>query len=88
MVSVPVRSIIPELKLGDYLALQAHKPCSVSHLLAKTLTLLVRFSFNRLVETFFTITLKYIIKIYSHRQQVQSVNNINPKMSIHKIWHI
>ena len=28
----PVRSIIPSLKLGDYLSVQAHKPCSISHL--------------------------------------------------------
>ena len=28
MVCAPVRSMIPELKLGDYLAIQAHKPCS------------------------------------------------------------
>ena len=33
MVCVPVRSIIPSLKLGDYLSIQAHKPCSISHLL-------------------------------------------------------
>ena len=33
MVCVPVRSIIPSLKLGDYPSVQAHKPCSVSHLL-------------------------------------------------------
>ena len=32
MVCVPVRSIIPLLKLGDYLFVQAHKPCSISHL--------------------------------------------------------
>ena len=31
MPGVPVRSIIPSLKLGDYLSVQAHKPCSVSH---------------------------------------------------------
>ena len=30
MVCAPVRSIIPELKLGDYLSVQAHKPCSIS----------------------------------------------------------
>ena len=34
MVYAPVRSITPELKLGDYLSVQAHKPCSISHLLA------------------------------------------------------
>ena len=32
MVCAPVRSIIPSLKLGDYLSVQAHKPCSISHL--------------------------------------------------------
>ena len=31
MVCAPVRSIIPSLKLGDYLSVQAHKPCSMSH---------------------------------------------------------
>ena len=29
MVCAPVRSIIPSLKLGDYLSVQAHKPCSL-----------------------------------------------------------
>ena len=32
MVCVPERSIIPSLKLGDYLSVQAHKPCYISHL--------------------------------------------------------
>ena len=32
MVCAPVQSIIPLLKLGDYLSVQAHKPCSISHL--------------------------------------------------------
>ena len=31
MVCAPVRSIIPSLKLGDYLPVQAHNPCSISH---------------------------------------------------------
>ena len=35
MVCAPVRSIIPSLKLGDYLSVQAHNPCSISHLLPK-----------------------------------------------------
>ena len=26
------RLIIPSLKLGDYLSVQAHKPCSISHI--------------------------------------------------------
>ena len=32
MACVPVRLIIPSLKLGDYLSVQAYKPCSISHL--------------------------------------------------------
>ena len=32
MVCAPVRWIIPSLKLGDYLSVQAHNPCSISHL--------------------------------------------------------
>ena len=31
MVCAPVRSIITSLQLGDYLSVQAHKPCSISH---------------------------------------------------------
>ena len=37
MVCAPVRSIIPSLKLGDYLSVQAHKPCSISHLSTRIL---------------------------------------------------
>ena len=33
MVCAPVRSIIPSLQLVDYLSIQAHKPCSISHIL-------------------------------------------------------
>ena len=40
MVCAPVRSIIPSLKLGDYLSVQAHKPGrvaqSVGHLTRKS----------------------------------------------------
>ena len=39
MVCAPVRSLIPSLKLGDYLSVQAHKPCSISHLLLFSLLL-------------------------------------------------
>ena len=39
MVCTPVRSIIPSLKLGDYLSVQAHKPCSISHLEDATLNI-------------------------------------------------
>ena len=35
MVCAPVRSIIHSLKLGDYLSVQVHKPCSISHLFAQ-----------------------------------------------------
>ena len=53
-VRLPVRSIIPSLKLGDYIPIQAHKPCSktetehglcaytVDNSLAKTLGLSLR----------------------------------------------
>ena len=34
MVCAPVRSIIPSLKLGDYLSVQAHNPWSISHLVS------------------------------------------------------
>ena len=37
MVCAPVRSIIPSLKLGDYLSVQAHKPCSISHLVCSSI---------------------------------------------------
>ena len=32
MVCAPVRSLIPSLKLEDYLSVQAHKPCSIYHI--------------------------------------------------------
>ena len=32
MVCAHVRSIIPSLKLGDYLSVKAHKPFSISHM--------------------------------------------------------
>ena len=32
MVCAPVWIDNPSLKLGDYLSVQAHKPCSISHL--------------------------------------------------------
>ena len=32
MVCASVRLIIPSIKLEDYLSVQAHKPCSISHL--------------------------------------------------------
>ena len=34
MVCASVLSVIPSLKLGAYLSVQAHKPCSISHLLS------------------------------------------------------
>ena len=36
MVCAPVRSITPSLKLGVYLSVQAHNPCSISHLYPAT----------------------------------------------------
>ena len=35
MACAPVRSIIPSLKLGDYLSVQAHKPCSITYVSKK-----------------------------------------------------
>ena len=42
MACSPVRSIIPSLKLGNYLSVQAHKPCSVYYLSIQT-DLLINF---------------------------------------------
>ena len=36
MVCAPVRSIIPSVKLGDYLSVQAHKLCSISDFLLRS----------------------------------------------------
>ena len=36
-VCAPVLSIIPSLKLRDFLSVQAHKPCSISHKLQQVL---------------------------------------------------
>ena len=52
MVCAPVRSIIPSLKLGDYLSVQAHKPCSISHLFSETEVLI------RLPDGFTCISMK------------------------------
>ena len=38
MVCAPVRSIIPSLKLRNYFSVQAHKPCSISHIVYDTIT--------------------------------------------------
>ena len=43
MAYAPVRSIIPSLKLGDYLSVQAHKPCSISHLSIRSVDILYTF---------------------------------------------
>ena len=51
MVCAPIRSILPSLKLGDYLSVQAHKPCSISHIKRNVLSgsiILVPISANRL----------------------------------------
>ena len=36
MVCAPVRSIIPLLKLGDYLSVQSYKPNSISHFFSQS----------------------------------------------------
>ena len=51
MVCAPVRSIIPSLKLGDYLSVQAHNPCSISHLINLRVTdFRVSFAFEYIIE--------------------------------------
>ena len=52
MVCAPVRSIIPSLKLGDYLSVQAHKPCSISHL----------FRYSEHVKLFITNSLNFLFR--------------------------
>ena len=42
MICAPVRSIIPSLKLEDYLSVQAHKPCSISHLLMSRMRYVIK----------------------------------------------
>ena len=53
MVCASVRSIIPSLKLGDYLCVQARKPCSISHIFTSidiegTETLIIKLPFRSL----------------------------------------
>ena len=47
----PVRSIIPSLKLGDYLSVQAHNPCSISHFVKKKLPFIDGDSLRHTKET-------------------------------------
>ena len=53
MVCAPVRSIIPSLKLGDYLSVQAHKPCSISHLTVLISSKISNYIENKLYLRFF-----------------------------------
>ena len=50
MVYAPVRQIIPSLKLGDYLSVQAHKPCSISHFKERKPQKLQLYSFNIIIN--------------------------------------
>ena len=68
MVCAPVRSTIPSLKLGDYLSVQAHKPCSISHLNQTSANKRHRFimaSDLRLFITGYTSGVAYVTKICS-----------------------
>ena len=60
MVCAPVRSIIPSLKLGNYLSVQAHKPCSISHIYHMT-SIYVIFS-QHLLRLVYDVT-SYVICI-------------------------
>ena len=55
MVCVPVRSITPSLKLGDYLSVQAHKPCSISHIFASDNMVLICFLYGHAVVSFYSL---------------------------------
>ena len=68
MICAPVRSIIPSLKLGNYLSVQAHKPCSISHIYivraylftSQVLLLLSKCNSSTLCEEDFKVHVKYI----------------------------
>ena len=66
MVCAPVRSIIPSLKLGDYLSVQAHKPCSISHLFLSVL-----YHFQS-----FGVSVVSVRSTYSNEQRTASLNKI------------
>ena len=73
MVCAPVRSIISSLKLGDYLSVQAHKPCSISHLRT---SVVVHFS-NIDTWSVQKLTSVNFEAVIVHRSQ--SVSNILPR---------
>ena len=59
MVRAPVRSIIPSLKLGDCLSVQAYKPCSISQMLSyhhtSSVCLVGCFGFNGPLRQYFSL---------------------------------
>ena len=61
MVCAPVRSIIPSVNLGDYLSVQAQKPCSISHLFFN-----VKFVFTFFVLVLFHASLVFYLFISFH----------------------
>ena len=73
MVCAPVRSIITSLKLGDYLSVQAHKPCSISH---------VEMSLSKI-----QIDLKILSKHMALHQKV-FLDTANISSSINKSKHV
>ena len=56
MVRAPVRPIIPSLKLGDYLSVQAYKPCSSSHV----------YNINRYGTNFLTLRVAFPLFHFLH----------------------
>ena len=69
MVCAPVRSIIPSLKLGDYLSVQAHKPCFISHLTEAHSTLLFSVKHRRILYQTFQLSNRIVITNEEQRQQ-------------------
>ena len=67
MVCAPVRSTIPSLKLGDYLSVQAHKPCSISHLF--TLLIIAGRSACVILFGHSVIFLVVLLASYSHSDE-------------------
>ena len=65
MVCAPVRSIIPSLKLGDYLSVQAHKPCSISHLTLFVHLFYLDFQFYRCLVNVYTFVMDFLGWFYS-----------------------
>ena len=68
----PVRSIIPSLKLGDYLSVQAHNPCSISHLYLEDSNW-IRFQGKELLHFHFAATVNRV-QLFKERTSLAATN--------------